>query len=118
MIICSPRHLTGCVPSFVELNDTLDVASSTRQPLRVDAGAPRRAPHRHEKEKHPLSGRGLQSSTFQLNVSTFYGIGGALRGCFRGNLRGIQVVSGVNRWDVGYTFLSETAQLELQTGRV
>jgi hypothetical protein len=28
------------------------------------------------------------------------------------------VVSGVNRWDVGYTFLSETAQLELQTGRV
>jgi len=29
-------------------------------------------------------GRGLHSSTFRLNVSTFCGIGGALRGCVGG----------------------------------
>jgi hypothetical protein len=34
-------------------------------------------------------GRGLHSSTFRLNVSTFCGIGGAFEGC----LGGIQVVS-------------------------
>jgi hypothetical protein len=27
------------------------------------------------------SGRGLHSSTFQLNLSALYGIGGARRGC-------------------------------------
>jgi hypothetical protein len=28
--------------------------------------------------------KGLHSSTFRLNVSTFYGIGGAIRGCYGG----------------------------------
>ena len=28
-----------------------------------------------------ITGRGLHSFTFQLNVSTLYGIGGASRGC-------------------------------------
>ena len=36
------------------------------------------------KETYPsvywLAGRGLHSSTFQLNLSAFHGIGGALRG--------------------------------------
>jgi len=36
--------------------------------------------------------RGLHSSTFQLNVRTFYGIGGA----FRGYLGGVYEVSGVS----------------------
>jgi hypothetical protein len=29
----------------------------------------------------PPAARGLQSSTFQLNLSALYGIGGARRGC-------------------------------------
>jgi len=29
-------------------------------------------------------GRGLQSSTFRLNVSVFCGVGGTFRGCLRG----------------------------------
>ena len=28
-----------------------------------------------------IAGRGLHSSTFQLNVSAFYGTGGKFRGC-------------------------------------
>ena len=31
-----------------------------------------------------IYGRGLHSSTSQLNVSAFYGIGGAFRGCLVG----------------------------------
>jgi len=45
-----------------------------------------------------LVGRGLHSSTPQLNLSTFYGIGGARRGCVarvKGVLRGSKVVQGV-----------------------
>jgi hypothetical protein len=34
-----------------------------------------------------LTGRGLHSSTFRLNVSAFCGIGGAIRG-YRGIVRG------------------------------
>jgi len=30
---------------------------------------------------HRALGRGLHSSTFQLNLSALYGIGGARRGC-------------------------------------
>jgi len=45
-------------------------------------------------------GRGLHSSTFQLNLSAFYGIGGALRGCVararvEGLTGGVQGVQGV-----------------------
>ena len=32
-----------------------------------------------------VNGRGLHLSTFRLNVSTFCGIGGALRGCVGGD---------------------------------
>ena len=43
-------------------------------------------------------GRGLHSSTFQLNLSAFYGIGGARRGCvarFKGVFRVCMEFSGV-----------------------
>ena len=39
-----------------------------------------------------VGGRGLHSSTFQLNLSALYGIGGARRGCvalLKGVLRGV-----------------------------
>jgi len=36
-----------------------------------------------------LLGRGLHSSTFRLNVSAFYGIGSAFRGCFTGGVQGV-----------------------------
>jgi hypothetical protein len=45
-----------------------------------------------------LLGRGLHSSTSQLNLSAFYGRGGARRGCVarvRGVLGGVQGVEGV-----------------------
>jgi len=41
---------------------------------------------------HYISGRGLHSFTFQLNLSALYGIGGARRGCVarvKGVLRGV-----------------------------
>jgi hypothetical protein len=55
-------------------------------------------------------GRGLHSSTFRLNVSALCGIGGALGGCVGGvyGVLGVPTVS----------FLSETAQVELNSGRV
>ena len=34
-----------------------------------------------EREVEELAGRGLHSSTFQLNLSALYGIGGARRSC-------------------------------------
>jgi tetratricopeptide (TPR) repeat protein len=46
----------------------------------------------------PVRGRGLDSSTFQLNLSALYGIGGARRGCtarVKGVLGGVQGVKGV-----------------------
>jgi len=61
--------------------------------------------------------RGLHSFTFRLNVSAFCGTGGAFRGCsggvqgYYGVLRGYQGVSRVH-------FVSETAQVELRSGRV
>ena len=54
--------------------------------------------------------RGLHSSTSHLNVSAFWGIGGAHRGCSEvdeGVLGGVQGV-----------FVPETAQVELKSGRV
>ena len=56
------------------------------------------------------NGRGLDSSTFRLNVSAFYGIGGALRGCSEG-VMGREGVLKVY-------FQSETSQVELKSGRV
>jgi len=64
--------------------------------------------------------RGLHSFTFQLNVSAFCGIGGALRVClgvvsrvFR-RCRGNWGVLGIYR----VYFVSDTAQVELKSGRV
>jgi len=54
--------------------------------------------------------RGLHSFAFQLNLSAFCGIGGACRGCSRG-VRGCQGVSRL-------FFVSETAPVELKSGRV
>jgi len=54
--------------------------------------------------------RGLHSSTIQLNVSAFCRIGGALMGRL-GGIRGCQGMSRVY-------FVSETAQVELKSGRV
>ena len=61
-----------------------------------------------------VTGRALHSSTFQLNVSALYGIGGARRGCVarvKGIFRGC---SGC----VGYFCVSDTAQVELKSGGV
>ena len=56
------------------------------------------------------STRGLQSSTFQLNLSALYGIGGARRGC-AARVRGVLgCVSGC----VGCLCVSDTAQVELK----
>jgi len=38
----------------------------------------------HAAEPGADSGKGLHSSTFRLNVSAFYGKGGAIRGCVGG----------------------------------
>jgi len=60
------------------------------------------------------SGRGLHSSTFQLNVSALCGIGVAFRGC----PGGVEGVSGAVRWYLGCVISSETAQVVLKSGRV
>jgi hypothetical protein len=61
-----------------------------------------------------VDGRGLHSSTFRLNLSAFCGIRGAIRGC-QGVVRGgIRRYYGVFR----VYFVSETAQVELISGRV
>jgi len=57
-----------------------------------------------------MPGRGLHSFTFQLNISAFHGIGGA----FWGYLGGVYDVPGVLRGG----FVSQTAQVELKSGRV
>ena len=58
-------------------------------------------------------GRGLHSSTFQLNLSAFHGIGGAHRGC----VARVQGVFG-GLGCVGGFCVSDTAQVELRSGRV
>ena len=59
-------------------------------------------------------GRGLHSFTFQLKVSAFYGIRGAIRGYSWGDYE----VLGSFRGCKGCVFVSETAQVELRSGRV
>ena len=59
-------------------------------------------------------GRGLHSSTSQLNLSALYGIGGTSRGCagaVYGVLRG-------RRGCAGCVFVSLPVQVELESGRV
>ena len=58
--------------------------------------------------------RGLHSFIFQLNVSAFCGIGSAFRDC----LGGVSGVSGGIRGCLRCVFVSETAQVELRSGRV
>ena len=63
------------------------------------------------------AGRGLLSYTFWLNVSALCGPEGAFRGCVRGvkgYLRGAGGFYGVS----GMCFVSETAQVQLNSGRV
>jgi len=57
-----------------------------------------------------LLGRGLHSSTIQLNVSAFCELGGAFMDC----VRGVRGHCGVSR----VYFVSETAHVELKSGRV
>jgi len=56
----------------------------------------------------------IHSSTFRLNLSAFFGIGGALSGC----LKGVRGWSGSNWGCPGSLLVSETAQVELRSGRV
>jgi len=52
-------------------------------------------PHAHQHRQHLPALRGLHSSTFQLNLSALYGIGGAHWGCVarvKGVLGGVQDV--------------------------
>jgi len=58
-----------------------------------------------------LQGRGLHSSTYQLNVNAFCRIGDALRGCLGGVWAVLRAIGGVEG-------VSETAQIELKSGRV
>jgi NADH:ubiquinone reductase (non-electrogenic) len=58
--------------------------------------------------------RGLHSSTFRLNLSAFCGIGGAFRNCSGGGKKVFRGYQGVFR----VHFVSETAQVELRSGRV
>ena len=75
-------------------------------------------PHREKRgpvfERHGPRARGLHSSTFRLNVSAFCGIGSAWKGLFRGGLGGVWGNQGLCR----VFFVSETAQVELKSGRV
>jgi len=60
------------------------------------------------------AGRGFHSLTSQLNFSALYGVGGARRGCaahFKGALGGVYGC-------VGCLCVSDTAQVELKSGRV
>ena len=60
------------------------------------------------------SGRVLHSFNYRLNRSAFCGIGGALRGC----LGGVWEVSGGIWGCFRVYFVSETAEVELKSGRV
>jgi len=62
----------------------------------------------------PVSGRGLHSSTFRLNLSAFCAIGGAFRGSLVGGYRVLAGCKGVSR----VQFVSETAKVEPRSGRV
>ena len=61
----------------------------------------------------PLA-RGLHSSVSQLNLSASYGIGGARRGC----VARVQGVFGGAYGVLGTFFVSESAQVELKSGRM
>ena len=58
--------------------------------------------------------RGSHSSTFRLNVSALCGIGGAFGKC----VGGVQGVLGGSYGVFGVCLVSETAQVELESGRV
>ena len=58
-------------------------------------------------------GRGLHSLTSRLNLSAFYGIGGAHRGCVA-RVKGVFRVFEV----IGYFSASDTAQVERKRERV
>jgi len=58
-------------------------------------------------------GRGLHSSTFQLNLGTLNGIAGARRGCVS-RMKG--VIGGVGC--AGCFLATDTAQVEVRSGRV
>jgi hypothetical protein len=61
----------------------------------------------------PPGNRGLHSSTSQLNVSAFRGIGGAFRGYVEGDEGFLGGIRGV--W--GIIFVFEKAQFKLRSGR-
>ena len=58
-------------------------------------------------------GRGLHSSTFRLNLGAFYGTGVHFGGV-------LEVSWGINEYQGAFRvhFVSETAQIELRSGRV
>ena len=60
------------------------------------------------------NGKGLHSSTFQLNVSAFCGIEGCDHGLFKGCLGGNRQYQDVFR----VYFAWKTAQVEFKSGRV
>ena len=60
------------------------------------------------------AGRGLHSSTFQLNVSASHGIESVLRGCFGG----VEEVLWGIKWVFRVYWVYEMAQVVLKSGRV
>jgi len=73
----SPLHIE---PSTLEVNGTLDDASNIHQSLPA-GGARGSGGGSAGGGAGMVRGRGLHSSTFQLNLSALYGIGDARRGC-------------------------------------
>ena len=73
----------------------------------------------YDDERGPgMTGRGLHSLTSQLNLSAIYETGGARRNCVA-HVKG--VLGGIFRVHVGCVGLfcvSDTAQVELRSGRV
>ena len=65
---------------------TSHLSSETRCKLRwMRWRAMSARPYREGDRVCVLQGRGIHSSTFQLNISALCGIGGAFRGCLRGD---------------------------------
>jgi hypothetical protein len=99
---------TKCVDSAVA--SVASVASNATSDFVVGGGAPAARAPRQRSIDASFRGSGLHSSTFQLNLSAFCGIRGARRGC-------VARVKGCLGC-VGCFLVSDTAQVELRSGRV
>jgi hypothetical protein len=93
----TPSLIRQCTTCPTESAHTLSRKVDECKPL-PPTRTPRRRlqqrPPRPRRQRRPQT-RGLHSSTFQLNISAFCGIGGALRGCLASFQ---EVAGGMRRW--------------------